>query len=796
LHGSLELLRCFLCGQTSSWDDEERELETLAGRQPTCPHCAGATAAREERGKRALGVGKLRPDIVLYGEEHPQSDMIGTIVQHDLSLGPDMLLILGTSLRVHGLKTVVREFARAVHSKGGKVVFVNFTKPPDSVWSDVIDFWVQSDCDAWVLDVKTRKPALWLPPGTAVDEDETKPTKAKRVSSGIRRTSSGLSVASDNEATKNSKGKQKSIGNSAQLRRKDSSLSLIEESISASGLPTCNNSSDDFSRSATYISNEAAERPEVKPKRSRKSLPTGPGPRPAPRREVKLDPNAKRPQSIRDEVFNGAHLTWKILEDLKRRTGQPKPSFIYSTAPPPEPKAPRSRKPRQSAPAVLSLEPVPSAQPAEEQSMEEEASTYSRPCPHPGARPVPFDPDTRSSPVMCVSSAMPPSARSHHAFSAMPFRSFPVRSPLEAMHFPFDVTPGEHIPGEEKTEYPAQPPEDQKRKRGTRSNPRPPKKAPVSRSLTVKNEPAHQPGPVPVTAPITSTRTKPVVSPTSIGAAIKSNPRKRKRKTIDGVEVVLPGEGRRLAKPRSSLSSTAARPQTPSSASIFTQPPQTPHIILPLPRSSITPATPRFQHQIPTDLEPWPLKLPKLHSTTTTPDHHSPHLATMEPDPHPLVGPLPASNGSDKLSDFFLGPGRHQIERVLLSPLSHLQVVDNDNTINPFFLADPLVSALSYPSRPPTRSGSNDVPSPSSGSPSDQLRSDEEAALTLSMMQGQRAEHGGGMVPDGEYAVEEQRGYRFGGRGWRNWGTGEVQGMDDERGVWGRRMRDRGRGRV
>ncbi|KAJ9142820.1 NAD-dependent histone deacetylase HST3, partial [Coniochaeta hoffmannii] len=628
----------------ASWDDEERELETLAGRQPTCPHCAGATAAREERGKRALGVGKLRPDIVLYGEEHPQSDMIGTIVQHDLSLGPDMLLILGTSLRVHGLKTVVREFARAVHSKGGKVVFVNFTKPPDSVWSDVIDFWVQSDCDAWVLDVKTRKPALWLPPGTAVEEDETKPTKAKRVSSGIRRTSSGLCVASDNEATKNSKGKQKSIGNSAQLRRKDSSLSLIEESISASGLPTCNNSSDDFSRSATYISNEAAERPEVKPKRSRKSLPTGPGPRPAPRREVKLDPNAKRPQSIRDEVFNGAHLTWKILEDLKRRTGQPKPSFIYSTAPPPEPKAPRSRKPRQSAPAVLSLEPVPSAQPAEEQSMEEEASTYPRP---------------------------------------------------------------------------------------------------------FKNEPAHQPGPVPVTAPITSTRTKPVVSPTSIGAAIKSNPRKRKRKTIDGVEVVLPGEGRRLAKPRSSLSSTAARPQTPSSASIFTQPPQTPHIILPLPRSSITPATPRFQHQIPTDLEPWPLKLPKLHSTTTTPDHHSPHLATMEPDPHPLVGPLPASNGSDKLSDFFLGPGRHQIERVLLSPLSHLQVVDNDNTINPFFLADPLVSALSYPSRPPTRSGSNDVPSPSSGSPSDQLRSDEEAALTLSVMQGQRAEHGGGMVPDG-----------------------------------------------
>lgn len=164
LHGSLHLLRCFLCGQVCSWDDDDREVETLSGQQPECPHCVGATEARQERGKRALGVGKLRPDIVLYGEEHPNAHLISPIVTHDLALYPDMLLILGTSLRVHGLKVMVREFAKTVHSKGGKVVFVNFTKPSESSWGDIIDYWIQWDCDAWVADLPVRIPKLWQDP--------------------------------------------------------------------------------------------------------------------------------------------------------------------------------------------------------------------------------------------------------------------------------------------------------------------------------------------------------------------------------------------------------------------------------------------------------------------------------------------------------------------------------------------------------------------------------------------------------------------------------------------------------
>ncbi len=41
----------------------------------------------------------------------------------------------------------------------GAQTFVNFTKPAKS-WDDVIDYWVEWDCDAWVRDLVERQPAL------------------------------------------------------------------------------------------------------------------------------------------------------------------------------------------------------------------------------------------------------------------------------------------------------------------------------------------------------------------------------------------------------------------------------------------------------------------------------------------------------------------------------------------------------------------------------------------------------------------------------------------------------------
>ncbi|CZS88442.1 uncharacterized protein RAG0_00192 [Rhynchosporium agropyri] len=173
LHGSLERLRCSLCNVESNWDQEARMEATLAGSAPDCPTCEANSNKRTGNGRRKLAVGRLRPDIVLYGEDHPKAHLVSTLVTHDLALGPDVLLIMGTSLRVHGLKVMVKEFAKAVHAKGGKVVFVNNTKPPESIWGDVIDYWVEWDCDKWVIDLKSRRDDLWLPPG-AITADRRK----------------------------------------------------------------------------------------------------------------------------------------------------------------------------------------------------------------------------------------------------------------------------------------------------------------------------------------------------------------------------------------------------------------------------------------------------------------------------------------------------------------------------------------------------------------------------------------------------------------------------------------------
>ncbi|KAI4096240.1 MAG: hypothetical protein LQ344_001066 [Seirophora lacunosa] len=164
LHGDLDVLRCTLCQQTCAWDEQGREGALRRGVAPDCFACAVSDQQRRDRGKRGTKIGSLRPNIVLYGEEHPAADAVGSITTHDLSLAPDVLLILGTSLHVQGVKTLVKEFARCVHARPkakGKVIFVNLSKPSESTWSDSIDYWVSMDCDAWIDTLRRHRPDIW-----------------------------------------------------------------------------------------------------------------------------------------------------------------------------------------------------------------------------------------------------------------------------------------------------------------------------------------------------------------------------------------------------------------------------------------------------------------------------------------------------------------------------------------------------------------------------------------------------------------------------------------------------------
>ena len=119
---------------------------------------------REARGKRSLKIGALLPNIVLYNDPspHPSTTTTTTVISADLARKPDLLLILGTSLKVHGIKKLVKDFAKQVHANKGTVIFINKCELGKAEWSKFIDYWVEGDCDSWIHDLKSRIPNLWM----------------------------------------------------------------------------------------------------------------------------------------------------------------------------------------------------------------------------------------------------------------------------------------------------------------------------------------------------------------------------------------------------------------------------------------------------------------------------------------------------------------------------------------------------------------------------------------------------------------------------------------------------------
>jgi NAD-dependent SIR2 family protein deacetylase len=179
LHGDLDTLRCSVCATQWSWTENETDV-FMAGFAPRCKKCARKSDERQQTGKRGLAVGSLRPNIVLYGEEHPHNSLLSPFVPYDAGSQPEVLIIMGTSLKVFGLQKIIREFSKAVHAqKKGKVIFINRTKPAESMWDNFIDYFVPMDCDEWVEDLKTRRSDIWLRQGE-LDLKVTKKASAKR----------------------------------------------------------------------------------------------------------------------------------------------------------------------------------------------------------------------------------------------------------------------------------------------------------------------------------------------------------------------------------------------------------------------------------------------------------------------------------------------------------------------------------------------------------------------------------------------------------------------------------------
>ncbi|BGP07465.1 NAD-dependent deacetylase hst3 [Rhodotorula toruloides] len=181
LHGSVHAVRCTSCAFVRRWTEEDVKAFE-AGHVGACPECEGKAALRSARGQRtltSLSRAYLRPSIVLYSEPPPLSSSltIGSLSLSDLSSspGPDVMLVMGTSLRIPGFKKLVKEFSKSVGSRGGVRVLVNREEIGGrSEWKGVFDYEIIADTDSFVTRLiegwKRLRPHDWTGRQTTLGE--------------------------------------------------------------------------------------------------------------------------------------------------------------------------------------------------------------------------------------------------------------------------------------------------------------------------------------------------------------------------------------------------------------------------------------------------------------------------------------------------------------------------------------------------------------------------------------------------------------------------------------------------
>ena len=146
LHGSLKKMVCAKCRDLRDFDSELFD----GPNPPQCTSCIDLDKVRtEEAGKRSHGIGKLRPRMVLYNEQNPDDEAIGTVVAADLRARPDAIIVVGTSMEIPGVKRIVREMCGVIRArKDGKCVWINRGPPPIAKeFEDCWDLVVAGDCD-------------------------------------------------------------------------------------------------------------------------------------------------------------------------------------------------------------------------------------------------------------------------------------------------------------------------------------------------------------------------------------------------------------------------------------------------------------------------------------------------------------------------------------------------------------------------------------------------------------------------------------------------------------------------
>ncbi|CZT22704.1 related to NAD-dependent histone deacetylases [Ramularia collo-cygni] len=177
LHGGLEKMVCSKCHELSDLDPELFDGPVA----PLCPRCEEINDIRtNHEGKRSHGIGRLRPRMVLYNEHNPDDEAIGTVTKEDLRKRPDAVIVVGTTLKVPGVRRIVREMCATVRDRrGGVTIWINNDAPPVS--KDLEDCWdivVKGTSDEIAKYAAMRR---WDDPVLSEDYTEVSDESARKV---------------------------------------------------------------------------------------------------------------------------------------------------------------------------------------------------------------------------------------------------------------------------------------------------------------------------------------------------------------------------------------------------------------------------------------------------------------------------------------------------------------------------------------------------------------------------------------------------------------------------------------
>ncbi|KAK4195171.1 DHS-like NAD/FAD-binding domain-containing protein [Triangularia verruculosa] len=146
LHGGLEKMVCTKCNHLETFNPSLFQ----GPEPPLCEKCKEQDEVRTAfAGKRSHGIGKLRPRIVLYNEYNPDEDAIGNVSKADLRRVPDAVIVVGTTLKIPGVRRLVKELCQLTRSKrDGITAWINLDAEPQGVeFKDCWDLVIKAKCD-------------------------------------------------------------------------------------------------------------------------------------------------------------------------------------------------------------------------------------------------------------------------------------------------------------------------------------------------------------------------------------------------------------------------------------------------------------------------------------------------------------------------------------------------------------------------------------------------------------------------------------------------------------------------